>query len=113
MVALLREDARLTPKGDVGAIDGDPFCDCQDDAGLKVKVGAVSLTDPSHATARVDLRFTEERPQETRRVDLDLVDVHGHWRVYDVKTKDLPSLRALLVQSNRTALEAQRHHGRR
>src|SRR5690348_3240436 len=30
MIALLERDAQLTPKGDVGALDGDPICDCQD-----------------------------------------------------------------------------------
>jgi hypothetical protein len=110
MVALIREDARLTPQGDVGAIDGDPICDCQDSGGMRVKIGLVRPTSASHAVAHIDLRFADASPPETRRLELDLVDVQGHWRVYDVGTKELPSLREYLVRSNRSAIEAQRRH---
>jgi hypothetical protein len=101
LVALIRKDARRTPPGDVGAIDGDPICDCQDDGGLSVKIGAIRSTGPSQAAASVDLRFGEASPPETRRLELDLVVVQGRWRVHDVRTKDTPSLRAYLIRSMR------------
>jgi hypothetical protein len=101
LVALIRKDARRTPPGDVGAIDGDPICDCQDDGGLSVKIDAIRSTGPSQAAAFVDLRFGEASPPETRRLELDLVVVQGRWRVHDIRTKDTPSLRAYLIRSTR------------
>jgi len=111
MIALFRENDRLTPKGDVGALDGDPICACQDDSGLVARIGAARLTGPSHATVHVDLRFSNDKSS----ANLDLIDVGGHWRVYDVSTKDTPSLRAYMIQSNREAAEALKReaHGRR
>ena len=101
LVALIRKDARRTPPGDVGAIDGDPICDCQDDGGLSVTINAIRSTGPSHAAAFVDLRFGEASPPETSRLELDLVVVQGQWRVHDIRTKDTPSFRAYLIRSMR------------
>ena len=103
MVALLREDARHTPKCDVGAIDGDLICDCQDDDGLTAKLGSLSAVGSRGAAAIVDLRFAKESPPETRRLGIDLVIVRGHWRIHDIETKETPSLRMLLIQSNRSS----------
>ena len=101
MVALFREDARLTPPGDVGAIDGDPICDCQDDDGMSVKIGPIQPAGPSRATARVDIRFGKASPPDRRRLELDLVAVQAGWRVYDIHNADTPSLRAYLMRSIR------------
>jgi hypothetical protein len=99
-VTLLREDARLTPPGDVGAIDWDPICGCQDDEGMTVRIGAIRPVGPSQATALVDVRFPGTQPTH---IGLDLIVDHGQWRIHDIRTKDVPSLRADLIQSNRTA----------
>lgn len=103
MVALIRENLRLTPKGDAPDLDGDPLCDCQDDAGMKVRIGAISLTDPGRATASVDLDLSGEH----RHLGFDLTRVGSQWRVHDIHTRDTPSLRAYLVKSN-AALKAHR-----
>ena len=57
MVALFGENARLTPKGDVGAIDGDPICDCQDDGGMRSRIVAARMVAAGHrdGRGRVDL----------------------------------------------------------
>lgn len=108
MIALFREDARLTPKGDEGAIDSDPICHCQDDDGMVSTVEAVTPAGPSKATAQVRLRFTAARPVETVRLDMDLVVVNGQWRIHDIHAKDEPSLRAVIEDSNRLARRAHR-----
>ena len=105
MIALFRENDRLTPKGDEGALDGDPICDCQDDGGLVVKHLAVSAKDVLGATATVDLVFAGG---DKRTMRFDLVRVGGHWRIHDIHTKDTPSLRAYLIDSNQTAARARR-----
>jgi hypothetical protein len=99
MIALFAENERLTPKDDVGAIDGDPICDCQDSGGVKVKISSVRLITPSHAAAEVDLNFSGE----VRHVRLTLIAVRDQWRVYDVHTMDTPSFRAFLIKANRDA----------
>ena len=40
MIELIRQNAKLTPEGDVGEIDGDPICDCQDSGGITVETRA-------------------------------------------------------------------------
>jgi hypothetical protein len=106
-VALLREDARLTPPGDVGAIDWDPICGCQDDDGMKTQIGAIRPVGPSAATALVEVRFAGVTTSD--RIALDLVVDRGQWRIHDIRTKDVPSLRADLIKSNRAAA-AKGHH---
>ena len=55
MIAAFREDARLA-NGEVGFIDADPLCQCQDDSGLKPKIVSVTMTDPNAADAVVNLQ---------------------------------------------------------
>lgn len=100
MIALMRENDRLTPKGDVGAIDSDPICDCQDDSGLIAKVGEIVATGPDTATAAVDLRFSLASPPEVRHLKFSLVTQAGQWRIHDIDDGDTPSLRAYLTQAN-------------
>ena len=54
MIAAFREDARLA-KGEVGFVDADPFCQCQDDSGLKSKVVSVTMTSANGTDAVVNL----------------------------------------------------------
>ena len=100
MVALLRRDRRLTSPDEVGALDGDPICDCQDDAGLKVERILVHAASGGRATAVVTLRFEGDEAPDIHRITFDLDQVRGQWRVHDIAESDTPSLRALLTQSN-------------
>ncbi len=100
MVALLREDERLAG-GEVGAIDADPLCDCQDDSGLRVSIEEVRLTGPSSAKATVALRFAASTPPAFERLRIGLARVAGRWRIHDIGSKSTPSLRAYLTEQNR------------
>lgn len=107
-IALMRENDRLTPSDEVGALDGDPICDCQDSEGMKAKIGAIRATGVAAASARIDIVFAAALPPDTRRLDLDLVQSGGQWRIRDIHSKDQPSLRAYLIQSNREAAAAKK-----
>ncbi len=95
LLALIRHDQATTPLGDAPDLDWDPICACQDDSGLKVERIDMTEVKPGRKVATVTLRFvTESVP-----VKLDLVSVHGRWRVADVHTKDVPSLVVFLEES--------------
>ncbi|HUO12618.1 MAG TPA: hypothetical protein VMU37_07670 [Caulobacteraceae bacterium] len=85
VIRLIDRDRARTPPGDVGALDGDPICDCQDDSGLKLVRLDVRASGPETATAAAHLRFAGGEQQTVR---LDLVRT-GH-------TTDMPSLVRLL-----------------
>ena len=104
MIAAFREDSRLA-NGEVGFIDEDPLCQCQDDAGLKSKVVSVTMTGPNAADAVVDLQYPGEKPLA---LTLHLVPVDGAWRIYDLSTGDVKSYRADLLKANKEAA-AQQH----
>ncbi len=94
LLQLMRREAARTPAGEVGALDGDPICDCQDFEISKVEVAVAGGSD-GRALATVNLlNFGDPKT-----VKLDLVAVRGHWRVNDVHTADTPSLISLLQES--------------
>ena len=99
LLGLIRADQKATPEGDVGALDGDPICDCQDQQITDVAVEATPLS-PGHVRARVRFR-NFGRPQD---LTLDLALGRRGWRVDDVHTRDTPSLIALLRQSRTPAV---------
>jgi hypothetical protein len=104
LLALIDQDQRTTPAGDVGALDGDPICDCQDAGGLKLTGLKVSPAGASQARADVAFSLDGDR----RRLRFDLVPTAAGWRIADIHSADTPSLVQLLQQELR-----HRQHGRR
>ena len=102
MLALMAENARVTPKGDVGALDGDPFCDCQDSEGMRAQVAVIEVKADS-ATVVANLAWSGDAAPRTDRITYDLVKVDGTWRIHDISAKDMPSLRRLYIDSNAAA----------
>lgn len=97
LAARIRRDAELA--GDeVGYLDGDPLCDCQEAEGLKPHIEEVREIEKGIVEARVFLDFGPER---SRAVTLRLVLTPAGWRVADVATKEEPSLLRALEESNR------------
>lgn len=96
LLYLIRRDERLA-HGEVGELDGDPICDCQDSADLTQVQVEVEAAGPGRARARV--RFVLQT--EPRQATLDLIAVRGRWRVDDVHTEDTPSLARLLEGAGR------------
>ena len=81
--------------GEVGNLDGDPICDCQDpgDPGqLKVRSIALAASNPASLKATVAFVIVHD----PRTVTLLLLKTPSGWRIDDIATKDTPSLRALL-----------------
>jgi len=105
MIAAFREDATLA-NGEVGFVEADPLCQCQDDSGLKPTVLSVIMTGPNTADAVISL----QHPSDTLALTLHLVPVKGAWRIYDLSVGDVKSYRADLLKANK---EAAAQHRRR
>ena len=94
LLTLMKREAEQTPKGEVGALDGDPFCNCQDYKITGVQV-VVTATSPGKARAAVAFRNFDQK----QTVTLDLVATAGQWRVDDIHEEGIPSLVGLLKES--------------
>jgi hypothetical protein len=106
LLAAINEDSKLA-HGEVGYVDGDPVCQCQDPDGLHAKVTRVTLQGPAKATADVILDFTDST---ARRVKFSLVHTPGGWRIADVSSSDEPSFLRGIEKSNREQRAALKHH---
>lgn len=91
MMALLKHD-RDASNGEVGAMDSDPICRCQD--WNAIKVVSVHVTMPGKDAAAADVAFSDDG--EVQKVHFALVWTSGGWRIHDIGAKDEPSLAAYL-----------------
>ena len=98
LAAAIEEDSRLA-KGEVGYLDGDPVCQCQDPAGLKAIVANERMIGPGKAEIRVSIGLTGYQP---RPATFRLVQTKAGWKIADVSSVDEASLLRALEQSNRT-----------
>jgi hypothetical protein len=90
-LALIRKDQQLA-KGQVGVLDYDPICDCQDDADIQNV--SVSESSATSQRAKVVAKFKNGRRKVS--VVFDLVLEGGEWKIYDVHGSLGGSLRKLL-----------------
>ena len=97
--AAIREDERLA-HGEVGYLDGDPICQCQDPDGMHAKVARVTQRGALNAIADVILDWTDST---ARRVKFSLTRTSAGWRIADVSSSDEPSLLKALQASNAKA----------
>jgi hypothetical protein len=81
-------------------LDGDPLCDCQNAGGLAFTVESVTATEFGRAGATI-IRRGAVGERDGDIIVLDLAQTSDGWRVYDVQTRDTPSLRAFLIKSIR------------
>lgn len=104
LVAAIAEDRRLS-RDEVGFMDADPLCECQDPGGLHATIAAVTASGHARATARVALRFGDgpasARPENRRALILRLVRTAAGWRITDIASIDQPSLLKDLQAFNR------------
>jgi hypothetical protein len=82
-IKLLKEDTRAL-KGDVGVLDGDDLCDCQDFVSLQTTITVQSAT-PTTATATAAFIDTGMSDQGVRRAAFQLVKTPAGWRIHDIK----------------------------
>jgi hypothetical protein len=92
LLALLRRE-RETAGGEMGLMDFDPICACQDWEKLRVIHIDVTLKGTDDANAVV--AFTNGGQREV--VSYQLATVNRQWRVHDIGTKNMPSFRQYLV----------------
>ena len=97
--AAISEDRRLA-RGEVGFLDGDPLCDCQDTLGMRSRIVSL-VVKGGRATARVLLRFAGT--SDKRDIRLSLVLTPAGWRIADVGTNEEKSLLHDLSDANRKA----------
>jgi len=93
LLALIRRDVRAH-KGEVGKMDYDPICSCQDPDGLKLKSLHIQSDAAGKASASVRLNF----PGESSPIDLTLclIWLPQGWRIDDIECKETPSLKKYL-----------------
>lgn len=99
LLTLIRKDQKAA-KGEVGALDYDPVCNCQDYGPFRLDTVAIEPNGADRATARVGFTNVDARVTLT----LKLVLVKGRWRIDDIASPDIPSL----VAHIETALAAGR-----
>jgi len=86
---LIRRNDNYAP-GEVGPLDGDPICQCQDDAGFRHRIVSLAAAGDQ---ATVVVRNSFEQDPRVDMVTYHLRRVSGHWRIADIGTKDQPSLK--------------------
>lgn len=99
LIAAILKDERLA-HGEVGFLDGDPLCDCQDTGGMRSRIISVARN-AKGASALIQVHF--EGTSDTREIRLKLVSTPSGWRIADVGTKSEPSLLRDLLDANRKA----------
>lgn len=88
--AILRDAAESRRRNEVGSIDADPFCQCQDGNPFRITVSNLRV---AGNMARARVRFTNFEPTT---VDYVLVKTPAGWRIQDLGAPGNPSFRRLL-----------------
>ncbi len=87
LTALIRQDQVQLP-GEIGMLDQNPICDCQDFDRLKLLSIKIYRRGVSRTTA--DVRFING--DTTSKLTYTLTWSRRGWRVTDIRTPDMPSL---------------------
>ena len=96
LAAAIRTDARMA-HGEVGTLDGDPLCDCQDYERISLTIRALTRPTPRRAIARVRVALGIDRPRD---LTLELARTPAGWRIADVVSRE-GSLLSALRKANR------------
>ena len=100
MIKLLDADSKAL-KGDLGVIDGDWLCACQDFESIKATIAVQSAT-PTAAKATSSFVDTGIPSQGARSASFDLVKENGVWRIHDITDQGEASLRTQLEDEIKT-----------
>jgi hypothetical protein len=87
LLALMRADEKANGPDQVGVLDGDPLCSCQDWDALRDLKITVETPVAGRALARVSFALFAAKgggPEDRRRLEITLAGKQGQWRVYDV-----------------------------
>ena len=111
LVALLRADQKAASP-DVGAIDADPVCACQDWNGIWNLVIDVKIDAPDHATAKVTFYLADPKDNlkdSLRKLDIALAAENGAWRIYDIADQTDPTEPFALRKALRDDIASHNH----
>jgi hypothetical protein len=90
LATLLRDDAQAVD-GEVGVLEADPICACQD---FDIRNVVVSVEADGAGRAKATVKFKNlGHPTQIR---FDLATLQGAWRIADIHEDNLPSLRKVL-----------------
>ncbi len=93
LIALLQADQKAMGPDEVGVLDGDPICSCQDWDGIwDLKIAIQPL---GEGRAKAAVSFALFAPQagtdrDRRSLDMTLVSAGGQWRIWDILDKSDP-----------------------
>jgi Protein of unknown function (DUF3828) len=104
LLAAMNEDSRLA-HGEVGYVDGDPICQCQDPAGMHASVVKVTPQGRNKAIVQVSIGWDHDKPRPTQ---FSLVRTRAGWRIADVSSADEPSFLRAIEESNRKQRASQK-----
>jgi hypothetical protein len=108
LLALMRADEKAVGPGDVGVLDGDPVCGCQDWDGIWDLHIEIQMKSAERAIANVS--FALEAPAsgmklDVRRLVITLVTEKNEWGIWDVRdesdAKNVFDVRAALEREIR------------
>ena len=106
LLAAINEDQRLA-KGEVGTLDGDPICQCQDASGMRPRIIRVTRPSAGKASVQVLIDWVDSTARKAR---FTMVRSRGGWRIADVASGDERSLLQALQRSNRAAAKTNNLH---
>jgi Protein of unknown function (DUF3828) len=87
LIALLHADQRAVGPDEVGVLDGDPLCGCQDwDAVHDLKIAITPFSaDRIRASVSFALFGSDASPEQSiRSLEMTLVSQSGQWRIDDI-----------------------------
>lgn len=97
LLSLMDASNRATPEDEVGPLDGDPICDCQDYGKLRADIAIKSNIDNS---AEAEVTLHDKGVAKQKVLTYKLTQIGGKWRIHDIGSKDMPSLRRLLINAS-------------
>ncbi|MDE1162969.1 MAG: DUF3828 domain-containing protein [Acidobacteriaceae bacterium] len=92
LIHLFHDDQRRAGKGNIGKLDFDPLCSCQDAGGLKYALGPISMS--GFTTSKVTVHLSDSN--FSSNITLFLRRTPKGWRIDDVQTNKIASLRQFL-----------------
>ncbi len=87
LLALVQADAKAAGPQNVGAIDADPICACQDWEGIWNLDIVVNVGEAKHAQAAVSFSLSPSRNYRndaSRSLRIKLISVRGGWKIDDI-----------------------------
>ncbi|MFT2789939.1 DUF3828 domain-containing protein [Serratia sp. T13T92] len=99
-IAVLEEDQALTLPGDMGYLDADPICQCQDYQNLVVTDINILSNDNKKSHATVTFRAFRDS-NLTTTTEFDLVAENGQWFIDDIFDTNQQSVRHAIDANNK------------